>query len=544
MAETTPTDDLRATLTQLLEGEDKEAAVEFVLALFQGLQSEIDALAIRLKASMRGKSGGGSERLAREQLDLFLLQLAQSDAEAAALASEPDEDDDDGPDDDPSAPTGRGRRKPKDKRKKRKRGRKKLPDHLPTERITLALSDTDRQCTTCGCHKKTIGHECSEVLDYVPGHFKKIVFEREKAVCVTPQCLSPISTAPSANKPIEKGIPYFGLLADVVVRKYAEHMPINRLRNVYRRQGVDLALSTLYDWDRQAAELLEPIAKAIHRNVLDAHVVQVDDTSMTVLDAHAPGGSKSGHQWAFLGDQTWVSFAYTETWKHEEPKEMLQGHSGWLQGDAYAGFQCMTGPVEPMDKVGCWAHARRYFITALDGGDVRAAVPLKLIQDLYRVERAATNEDVRPDERRVRRLIQSKPILDRLIRWIRHQYPRTLPKSPLRKGLTYLINQWDTLKRFLEDGRLKLDNNDCERQLRHICTGRKNWLFSGSDAGAKRAATHFTIVGTCLLNDVEPWAYLHDVMYKLVDGWPHRRLEELLPPMWKLEHGRNQALAA
>jgi hypothetical protein len=270
---------------------------------------------------------------------------------------------------------------------------------------------------------------------------------------------------------------------------------------------------------------MSPLAQEIRRQMLLSGVVQVDATPLTVLDRDKPGGSKRGHMYAMLGDETLVVYDYRPTGEGTGPCEFLGLREGWIQADAGGAFDPLF-QLGRAKEAGCWSHARRYFVQALDS-DKRAAVAVKWIQDLFMIERAAV--DNTPDDRRAIRLKRSKPILDDLRVWIAATQTAALPKSPLGKALTYSVNQWTPLNRFLEDGRLAIHNNACERALRKIAIGRANWMFAGSDEGAERAAVIYTLLGTCRLRGVEPFAWLKDVLEKLASGWKQSEIEALLP---------------
>lgn len=296
--------------------------------------------------------------------------------------------------------------------------------------------------------------------------------------------------------------------------------------------GVDLPVSSLSNWVGAGAQALEPIAQAIAGKTLAAHVVQTDDTGVTVLDRDRDGGSKRGHQWAYLGDLRWLTFHYTPTRSADGPCEFLAGRRGWVQADAYSGYdRLFRAPGSAAVEVGCWSHARRYYLEALPK-DRRAAVALHYIGQLFDIERQAKQTQLPPEARREFRQQHSRPVLDSLGRWVKETYPAAAPKSPLGQAVQYTVNQWIPLTRFCEDGRLELENNACERALRQVAVGRKNWLFAGSDEGARWAAVLYSVLGTCRLNGVEPWSYIRDVLEKLAGGWPNSRLEELLPPNW------------
>jgi len=320
----------------------------------------------------------------------------------------------------------------------------------------------------------------------------------------------------------------------VLVSKYKDHLPLNRLSGIFARDGVQLRTSTLSDWVGAGADMLQPLAREIECRVLKAHVLQSDDTKLRVLDRSHPNGIKRGHMWVYLGDNTWAAFVYTPDWKQEWPLSFLEGREGWVLVDGYKGYdKLFTLPGSRALEVGCWSHARRYFVEAFEAKDLRAARPLELIGQLFDVEAQASKEGVDESERLRRRQQRSQPLLKELWKWVEATHAAENPKSPLAAACRYAINQWAPLGRFLEDGRLPLHNNASELRLREVAVGRKNYLFAGSDTGAERAACVYTLMATCMLSGVNPWAYLADVLEKLACGWPQRRIEELLPPMWK-----------
>jgi len=509
----TDIDGIRALLVNLLQEGNNDAVVDLVLALLRQLMDDNDRLQVRLARLLHDRFGRRSEKISPDQLRLFLEEALKPEAGAAP------------PDSTLPSPLPRLRKAPA-----RRPGRRPLPADLPREQVVLEPSAEDKVCAVCGAAKACIGHETSEVLEFVPARFKVVVYARAKYACRP--CEGQVVIAPVAAKPFEAGLPGFGLVADVLVRKYADHAPLHRIRGMYRRLGVDLPVSTLAHWVAAGSEVLEPIARAIRRETLLAHVVQADDTGLRVLDRAKQGGSKRGHMWAYVGDLTWATYDYTPTWEAEGPCTFLAERVGWLQADAYAGYdRLFKRPGATAVEVGCFAHLRRYFVEALET-DRRAAVAIDLIAQLYLVEREASDRALDPDGRLALRRERSAPILAALGRWAETTVPTATPKSPLGRGLTYLVNQWRALNRFLEDGRLQIDNNACERALRTIAIGRKNWLFAGSDAGAERAAIIYTVFGTCRLHDIDPWAYLQDVLTKLADGWLQSRVDELLPPNW------------
>ena len=247
----------------------------------------------------------------------------------------------------------------------------------------------------------------------------------------------------------------------------------------------------------------------------------------------------------YLGDGKWCAFVYTPDWKGEWPQSFLAERKGWTQVDGYAGYDHLfTREGATAIEVSCWAHARRGFVETLEAGDLRAAIPVELIRQLYAIERASTEAGEDHEARRERRQREAPPIIAALGKWMADTYNKEPPKSPLAKACYYAIARWESLKRFLEDGRLPLDNTASERALRQVAVGRNNYLFAGSDQGGERAAIAYTVIGTCMLAGIDPLAYLTDVFQKLAAGWPHRRLDELLPPNWAAARAAETADAA
>jgi transposase len=275
-----------------------------------------------------------------------------------------------------------------------------------------------------------------------------------------------------------------GFLAHVILSKYLDHLPLYRLERILGRDGLDLSRTTLCGWVADVATALAPIGDALRQQIAAAHYLQTDDTPGTSLE---DTGSRKGRIWTYLDPLArQVVFDATPTHEREGPERVLAGFVGDLQADAHTGYDALyrTGHIR---VIGCWAHARRGFVEALPT-DARAAPLLALVQQLYQVERAAT--DAAPEARRARRVAESVPILA-AIRQERDRLTQTvLPKSPLGDAVRYLTRQWDALQRFVDDGRLRIDNNGAENQFRGVAVGRKNWLFAGSFEGAKRAALY------------------------------------------------------
>lgn len=472
------------------------------------LRHQLDVLCQRL-------FGKKSERVSPDQLRLAFAQLA----------NEP------GPVSDP-VEMDSGERPGRRPRRGRPSGRRPLPAQLPRRRVEVDVPETDKVCA-CGHAKTRIGEAVSEKLEYVPASLVVIETARLKYAC--PVCHAGVVEAPAPPQAIEKSLAAEGLLAHVVVSKYADHLPLYRLAGILARHGTDLSRATLCGWVADVADALAPIGAQLRREVTAATYLQTDDTPVTVLGDH--GGSFKGRLWTYLdplGRQ--VVFDATATHEREGPEAVLRGFRGVLQADAYAGYDGLyrSGAVV---EVACWAHARRRFVEAL-ATDPQAALVVALVQQLYQVERAAA--ELGADARQALRQAQARPLLAQ-IDVVRQDLARTvLPKSPLGDAVRYLTNQWAALQRYVEDGRVAIDNNGAENQLRVIAVGRKNWLFAGSLAGARRAALLYSLVQSCKLVDVPPFDYLKDVLLRVATH-PHRLIADLTPKGWAATVGRSAA---
>jgi hypothetical protein len=332
------------------------------------------------------------------------------------------------------------------------------------------------------------------------------------------------------------------LLAHIVVSKFHDGLPLYRQSQIFRRSGVDIADSTLGDWCAASAGLGEPLWKEARRQTLASYLMSLDDTGMPVLDRDHPTGIKRGHIWTFLGDGDRVGFCeYTPDWKGHRPRAVLAEFTGKvIQSDGYAGIDASFTGRAPPRRAGCMDHCRRRFVDALDAGDVRAAVVVSLMRDLYAVEERARVAGASLDDLAFRRRAQSKLIVDRLHLLIAELHGKVTPKSPLGKATTYAINQWPTLIVFLDDPRVPLSNAHVERQQRRTALGRKAYLFAGNDDAGRRLAILQSLVVCCDLVHAPPFEYLRDVFGKIAAGWPHSRIAELLPAAWLANQSRQQ----
>jgi transposase len=415
---------------------------------------------------------------------------------------------------------------------RRKRTRRPLPKDLPRRRVLVDLSEAEKVCA-CGREKQVIGEARSEKIDYVPAMVEVVETVIPKYAC--PGCHDGVSMAKAPPQAFEKGLAAEGLLAHVVISKYADHLPLHRQEQIFKRHGLDLPRSTLVGFVAQVAQVLEPIVLELKRQVLKSDYLQTDDTSVVILDPDVGDGRFKGHFWTYLDPLLkQVVFDVTATREREGPEQFLREFRGFLQADAYTGYDQLYRGGQRVE-VACWAHARRYFHESLES-DKRAAIVLDLIQKLYQVEKQG--RELAPGERLALRREQALPILAQIDDERRRLEAEVLPRSPLGEALRYLGNQWAALQRYTEDGRLEVDNNGAERQLRGVAVGRKNWLFAGSMPGAHRAALLYSLIQSCRLAGVEPFRYLRDVLLRVATH-PHSRITELTPHGWAKTFGPN-----
>ena len=412
---------------------------------------------------------------------------------------------------------------------RRRRGRQPLPAALPREVIEVLPAEADQHCATCQQAKTRIGEDRTEELDYVPASFVIREYVRPRLACR--RCERGVVQAPLPARPIEKGRPGPGLLAHVVTSKYGDHLPLYRLERIFPRHGIAISRSTLAEWCGAVADLLEPVATQIAAEVLAAPWIQCDDTTVEVQARGRSPGSSRGHMWVYRGADGSAFYDFTWQRTSEGPLRLLAHYTGYLQADAAPAFDDVYRQ-RPITEVGCWAHARRRFKEALRTAPQEASQALVWIGELYGLERHARKHQLDAAQRGQLRQAEAQPRLEYLHRYLCNLGDTVLPKSPLGDALGYARRQWDALCRYTEDGRLEIDNNGAENALRPLCLGRKNWLFLGSEAAAHRTAVLLTLVQTCKAHQVDPFAYLRDVIER-VSTHPMRRIAELSPRRWR-----------
>lgn len=479
---------------------------------------EIERLKFLLAKARRETFGQSSERgkLLVEQLELAIedLEEAQGEEEAKAEIAAPGA--------------------AKEKRARAPRGPRKLPDNLPVERV---VAPAPCSCGKCGgVRLRKLGEEVTKTLECEPRRWKIIEHVREKFTC---RDCEAITEPPAPSHPIPRGFAGPSLLAMVLVAKFLLHQPLNRQSATYAREGVEIDPSTLADRVGASVAALDPIIGALRKHVLAAERIHADDTTVPVL---AKKKAKTGRIWVYLRDDRPFGgetppaafFEYSPSRHGEYPRAHLAGWAGLMQADAFAGFNELYDTRRqpgPIIEAACWAHGRRKFfdLAKLTKAPI-ALEAVRRIDELFEIERAINGKP--PDERKAMRQEHSKPLAAALEAWLREQRALVSAKSEIGKAINYSLNRWAAFTRFLDDGRICLSNNAAERALRGVAVGRKNWMFAGSDEGARRAASVYTLIETCKLNDVDPQAWLAHVLAKLPDH-PAKRIVELLPWNWK-----------
>ena len=410
--------------------------------------------------------------------------------------------------------------------------RKPLPDHLPREDIRLDINGMT--CACCGGPLHVIGENVSETLDWIPAQLRVIRTTRPKYAC---RACETVVQAPAPERVIAGGLATPALLAQVLVSKYCDHTPLYRQSQIFARHGVDLTRSTLAGWVGGACWWLEALQERLCRNVFSSDHLFADDTPVPVLDP-GRGRTKTGRLWVYAREQRgWggpeppaAVYLFAPDRRAERPASHLESFKGVLHVDGYAGFEPLAGKGDVV-LAACWSHTRRRFYEVAQATNAPIAIEaLRRIAELYAVEADVRGQS--PGHRLAARYNRSKPIVDAMRLWFEAQLPLVPGRSTLAEAIRYALARWEALTRFLHDGRIELDTNPVERAIRPVALGRKNHLFAGSDGGGHRWAVLCSLIETCKLNDVEPYAYLHDVLTRMLDGHPVNRLDELLPWNW------------
>ncbi|MDO9714033.1 IS66 family transposase [Paracraurococcus sp. LOR1-02] len=491
--------------------------------------AHLKLLIAKLKHDRFGASSERSRKLI-DQLELELGELvaaASEDATAAETAGDKDK---------PSGGSGStSRRHP---------AHAPLPDHLPRERVVIAAPSA---CPCCGGRLSKLGEDITETLEVVPRQWKVVQAVREKFSC---RSCETITQPPAPFHPIARGRAGPQLLAMILEAKFGQHLPLNRLSEIYAREGVELSVSTIADWVGTCTAMLAPLTVLINLHVLAAARLHGDDTTVPVL---ARGRTITGRVWTYVRDDRPFAgpappaamFRYSRDRTAEHPRRHLASYSGILQADAYAGFgefYASGRRPRPMAEAACWAHGRRkLFKLAEVARAPLAAEAVRRIDAIFDAERAING--LPAEQRLAVRQAEIAPLVAALETWMREQRARLSRHAEVGKAMDYMLTRWDAFSRFLTDGRICLTNNAAECELRGVALGRKAWLFAGSDRGGERAAAMYSLIATAKLNDVDPRAWLADVLARIA-GHPASRLHELLPWNWKAARAEAPAAQA
>jgi len=484
----------------------------------------IEKLKFTIRKLRHDRFGQSSER--RALLDQLELQLADLEADAVQADTTAQ-----------MAATANSEKITVASFERRRPARRPLPEHLPRERIVYPAPSG---CPCCGgTTLRKIGEDVTETLELIPRQWKVIQHVREKFSC---RACEAITQPPAPSHPIARGRAGPKLLAHILFSKYGLHLPLNRQSAVYAREGIDLDVSTLADWVGAAAATLMPLVEAIRAHVFAAERIHADDTTVPVL---AKGKTRTGRLWTYVRDDRPFAgpgppaalFFYSRDRGGEHPEQHLAGYAGLMQADAYAGFNRLyeaDRKAGPIVEAACWAHARRKFfdLARINKAPI-ASEAVARIDVLFAIEREING--LAPQQRVAARTERSRPLIIGLEAWLREQRGRVSKNSDTGKAIDYSLKRWAALTRFLDDGRLCMTNNAAERELRAVAVGRRNWTFAGSDEGGRRAAALYTLIATAKLTDVDPQAWLADMLARLPDH-PAKHIHALLPWNWRLQN--------
>lgn len=401
-------------------------------------------------------------------------------------------------------------------------GRMKLPESLRREEIIIEPASD-----IAGCKK--MGEEITEVLDYTPGELYVKKYIRNK---YAKPANAGVLIGELPARPIEKAMAGEGLLAQIVIDKYVDHLPLHRQMQRFERSGVKLSYSTLTDWVSATCKLIDPLFNALKAEVLQSGYLHADETPIKVLDKDKKGETHRGYYWVYQNSiDKIVFFDYQQGRGREGPMEILESFKGYLQSDGYVAYDVFDKKENVM-HIHCMAHARRMFNEALDNDQAVAAHAMQEIQKLYAIERNCKEQHLSFDVIKSVRQQQAVPILTALGKWMKEQYIHAIPKSSIGKALAYSIERWEKLSRYTEDGILNIDNNPVENSIRPVALGRKNYLFAGSHEAAKRSGMLYSLLGTCKIHGVEPYTWLKNVLAQ-IPNHPINKIKELLPHHWQ-----------
>jgi transposase len=516
--------ELRGSVLDVLRELLRDRHDDEVIELVRKLVARNEELELLLSKMRSGKNR--SEKVSSNQINLFINLLRD---ELTGKLNDADEELS-------QASNENGGRNEPPKPPKQPPVRRPPSDKLRRVHNPIEIPEDERTCPTCGTERKCIGHETTEVIDLIPAEVIVRLDEREVVAC--PKCDAQMERAPMGDKVVTGGVYGSTLVADLVVGKYWDGLPLHRQGERLERLGLSMPSSSMADQVMWATDLLRPLWQAQMLLVLCSVILHVDGTSLPVKDKDSTKGIVTGALWGYVGDTDKAVFLYTSTGKKVGqlegeigPEQFLSLRKGYIVADASNLFD-ETFKSEDRTEVGCNMHGRRYFQKALDAGDARAAVVIEAFQALYDVEYDAKDLDV--EERYQLRQKRSKPVYDELLRWCQRYQLTEPPSSLLGKAIQYMLNHREALTRFLDDGRIPIDNGIVERLHRKPAVGRRNFLFAGSHAAGERAAIAYSILASCALVGVNPTEYLADILPKLARGtFTVSDYAKMLPSAWK-----------
>lgn len=416
---------------------------------------------------------------------------------------------------------------------KKGHGRNPIPEGIYTEIITLEPTAEEKHCTACGTDKIFIGNDVTTELEYKPAVFYAKKYIRPKYVCKNDCLDGGVTMAPLPARPIERGVAGVNLISWIIISKYEDGWPLYRIEKIFKRYGIHINRSSMVGWIEQVCHYLQNIYDVMREDLLKSYCIQGDETPLKVLDGETQGKAHLGWLFPYVGDEVLAVFDYRPGRGREGPNEMLNGFDGkHLMTDGYAGYLEIVNRKSLVHLI-CWVHARRGFFEAKETEPEFAGKVLDLIGQLYQIEQQAREGKMEPALRFELRKKESTPLIEAIHQLIQNPGKTILPQSPMGKAIAFALNHWMKLNNFLTDGRLPIDNNLVERLIRTVAIARKNFLFCGSEEGAKRTAIIYSLIATCKLNDINPFEYLTDVLAKIPD-YPVKNIRDLTPIAWKL----------
>jgi len=491
--------------------EEQQRVLDQTAAAYEQLRHERDQLKDELRSLRQWVFGRRRERIPEVEGQQHLFSLPEQEPEAEPPQEPP----------------------PSTAPRRRRRQRRLDLSKLPHRYVPMDVPEHEKQCGNCGKPKQQIGTDERRELEYEPAKLEVVVCVLPKYACSC--CKDGVSTPAAPPRPTPRCVAGPGLISQIVVSKFADHLPLYRQEDIFVRHGLYVPRSTLGDWTRSAADLMLPLYELQKQRVLQSAEIWTDDTPVRMLDPEAEGGSRQARFWVYLGDQEhpYSVFDFTPNHKRDGPAQFLADFRGCLHADAYGGYDGIEMDSNgAIVRVACGAHLRRKFVDAFATAPAECARVLEWFRQLYDIEDRA--RQMSAQERLELRQAESLPLLDRMKQYLDELADSALPKSALGKAVGYGRNQWAAFIRYTEDGRRTMDNNASERTLRAIASGRKNWQFLGHRNAGPRAAVLYTIVAGAKRHRMEPWAYIRDVLLQMGGG--SEDLEALLPDRWAAAH--------